>query len=92
MDLLNEPDFQTEREQERALFLESITFALRDPHGYAVILHLLKEAQALESYAEPTEYRLRGIFDSFFKDIEQVDPDAALRLFAQCRGIPIVNR
>jgi len=73
--------------QRHAILIANIRDTLKSPHGYAVILHLLAEADVFKPYAHPTEYRLRDIFKEFYKDIEQADPSAALRLFAHCRGM-----
>ena len=83
MERLNE----AEEREDSFLRLEDIRQTLRTPHGFALILRLLKDAQIFAPYAEPSEYQLRGIFHQLFKDIEEADPEAALRLFAHCRGI-----
>ena len=79
------------QKQEQALFLESLRDTLRSPHGYAVILGLLDAAQLFTPAANPEDYRLRVFFHDFFHEIEEADPAAALRLFAQCRGIPFIR-
>jgi len=75
--------------QERALLLESLVRALGDPHGYAVILHLLAESRLFEPCAPPPD--TRALFDAFFRDLEEAAPEKAVRLFAQCRGIPFIR-
>ena len=77
--------------QEQALFLENLRDTLRTPYGYAVILNLLEAAELFTPGANPEEYRLRLFFHDFFQEIEEADPAAALRLFAQCRGIPFIH-
>lgn len=88
MDRLTSACDDAARQEERALLLQAVRQTLNTPHGYAVILHLLTEARTLEPYAAPSEHALRDIFHNLFRDIEEADPSAALRLFAHCRGIP----
>jgi len=81
----NEPH---EEEHEHAILLANIRDTLHTPQGYAVILHLLKASRLFAPCADDSG--LRALFDDFFRDIEGAHPDAALRLFAHCRGIPLV--
>ena len=77
--------------QEKALFLENLRDALRSSHGYAVIRRLLEDSLLFMPAADPEGIALCVFFDNFFKDVEQADPEAALRLFADIRCIPIIN-
>jgi len=80
-----------EEKQRRAILLVNIRDCLHAPQGYAVIMHLLQKSHLFEPCAPLEDYGLRALFDTFYRDIEEAHPEAALRLFAHCRGLPIIS-
>ena len=84
-------DSDAEEKQRHANLLASIRETLLNPAGRAVIQHLFERSQLFVPCADPADYGLRVLFEDFYRDIEEAHPAAALRIFALCRGLPLVN-
>lgn len=76
---------------EERFFRENLNAVLRTPAGYAVIREVLARTYAFLPVSTPDELARRDFAEDFFMDVQEANPDAALRLFADVRGFPCVT-